>query len=206
MFTAAPGAARSACRCRYNPKPVTRTSVESVVSQRVALTCHPTTPCMAVRRIDVHVCRTQDGGLELRYVVDGDIDRLLIPAQGIPRRAERLWQHTCFEAFLAAEEAAYFEYNFAPSRQWALYRFSAYREGMTPVDPGRAPRIGCEAAPGGLRLDVAVDAPLRVRRIALSAVVEDADRRLSYWALAHPPGQPDFHHPDAFALCLERTA
>jgi hypothetical protein len=34
-------------------------------------------------------------------------------------------------------------------------------------------------------------------------VIEDADGSLSYWALAHPPGRPDFHHTEAFALDLE---
>lgn len=171
---------------------------------RVALTCHPATPCMAVHRIEVHVHGTAGGGLELRYLLEGDLDRLVIPAQSAPRRADRLWEHTCFEAFLAGEgEQAYFEYNFAPSGQWALYRFSAYREGMTPVEPARAPRIGFESAPGRLRLGAAVDAPLRAQRIALCAVIEDVDRRLSYWALAQPSSKPDFHHPDAFALHLE---
>jgi hypothetical protein len=41
-------------------------------------------------------------------------------------------------------------------------------------------------------------------QLALSAVVEDEQGLLSYWALKHPPGRPDFHHPDAFALELER--
>lgn len=153
-----------------------------------------------MRRIEVHLHGTA-GALELRYVLDGDVDRLSIP-QGDPRRADRLWQHTCFEAFLAGEGSAYFEYNFAPSRQWALYRFGAYREGMASVEPARAPRIAIEAGPRRLRLDVEVDAPLPAPRIALAAVVEDADGRLTYWALAHPPGKPDFHHPDAFALRL----
>jgi hypothetical protein len=36
----------------------------------------------------------------------------------------------------------------------------------------------------------------------LSAVVETKDGGISYWALAHPPGKPDFHHPDSFALTL----
>ena len=31
--------------------------------------------------------------------------------------------------------------------------------------------------------------------IGLSAVVETTDGTLSYWALAHPRAQPDFHHP-----------
>ena len=38
--------------------------------------------------------------------------------------------------------------------------------------------------------------------IALSAVIETRDGAKSYWALKHPPGKPDFHHPDCFALKL----
>jgi hypothetical protein len=33
-------------------------------------------------------------------------------------------------------------------------------------------------------------------------VIEETNGRLSYWALAHPPGKPDFHHSDCFALEL----
>ena len=40
-------------------------------------------------------------------------------------------------------------------------------------------------------------------KLALSAVIEELDGTKSYWALAHPPGKPDFHHPDCFALTLE---
>ena len=35
-------------------------------------------------------------------------------------------------------------------------------------------------------------------RLGLSVVVEDTNGGMSYWALAHPPGKPDFHHPDGF--------
>ena len=45
--------------------------------------------------------------------------------------------------------------------------------------------------------------------VALCAVVEHADGALSYWALAHPAGTPDFHHPDGFVLEVDangRTA
>ena len=44
--------------------------------------------------------------------------------------------------------------------------------------------------------------PGRSLRLGLSAVLEDADGVLSYWALRHPPGKPDFHHTDAFATQL----
>jgi hypothetical protein len=42
----------------------------------------------------------------------------------------------------------------------------------------------------------------RVLRLALAAVVEEDDGRLSYWALQHAPGNPDFHHPECFTLEL----
>ncbi len=45
----------------------------------------------------------------------------------------------------------------------------------------------------GLQLDVGLV-------VGLSAVIEDDAGRLSYWALKHPPGKPDFHHGDSFAL------
>lgn len=173
---------------------------------RAALTCHPATPCVAVRRIEATVRGTADGGLALEYVLDGDIGAVLVPARAAPGRADRLWQHTCFEAFLAREgEPAYFEYNLAPSQQWALYRFAGYRDAMTAAEPAHAPRIRVETTPRRLRFDTEIDAPLRAQRMALCAVVEDTDRRLSYWALAHPAGKPDFHHADGFALRLECT-
>ena len=37
-------------------------------------------------------------------------------------------------------------------------------------------------------------------RLGLSAVIEDDSGKLSYWALKHPSGKPDFHHPDTFVL------
>jgi hypothetical protein len=39
-------------------------------------------------------------------------------------------------------------------------------------------------------------------RLGLSAVIEETNGRKSYWALTHPPGQPDFHHSDCFAAEL----
>ena len=39
-------------------------------------------------------------------------------------------------------------------------------------------------------------------RLGLSAVIEAEDGTKSYWALNHPPGAPDFHHKDCFALEL----
>jgi hypothetical protein len=38
--------------------------------------------------------------------------------------------------------------------------------------------------------------------MGLSAVIEERDGMLSYWALRHAPGKPDFHRRDGFALEL----
>jgi hypothetical protein len=39
-------------------------------------------------------------------------------------------------------------------------------------------------------------------QLGLTAVIEDDSGNLSYWALRHAPGNPDFHDPDGFALEL----
>ncbi len=36
----------------------------------------------------------------------------------------------------------------------------------------------------------------------LTAVLEEKDGAKSYWALAHAPDKPDFHHPDCFVAKL----
>jgi hypothetical protein len=36
-----------------------------------------------------------------------------------------------------------------------------------------------------------------------SAVIEEEGGMVSYWALNHPDGDPDFHHPACFAATLE---
>jgi len=178
----------------------------------VTLTCHPATPCDAVRGIQVEVRTSAPMTLALRYVLEGDIARLLIPAESAPHRADKLWQHTCFEAFVGAMETrGYCEFNFSPSTQWAACRFGAYREEMAALDDIQAPYISVRRDTDRLTLDASVDlAPLRPHdnpnvRLALSAVIEGADRTLSYWALAHPPGKPDFHHAAGFTLTLPPT-
>jgi hypothetical protein len=146
----------------------------------------------------------------LRYALDGDVSRLLIPADSTLRRGDRLWQHTCFEAFvMAGGLPGYCEINFSPSAEWAIYSFSGYRDGMTALEVTRAPEISVHREPGRLNLEAAVDLELWRRpqvdgglRLALSAVIEETDGRLSYWALAHPAAKPDFHHAGAFVLSL----
>ena len=165
---------------------------------------------MAATGIEVDVARPRSGTLALRFVVTGGIADLRLPPETAPARTGGLWRRTCFEAFLRPSPgAAYYEFNFAPSTQWAAYRFSGYRSGMSVAGGISAPRIEARSDGGRyeLRASLALDrapglASDAAWRIGLSAVIEEAGGGLSYWALAHPPGKPDFHHSDCFALEL----
>jgi hypothetical protein len=107
---------------------------------RYRLKCHPDSPCAAVTEIQVDVVRPRAGRLLLSYTVAGKIGDLLMPAVIASSRADELWRHTCFEAFIRGTQAdSYYEFNFAPSNQWAAYRFDSYRKGMGVADEIGAP-------------------------------------------------------------------
>ncbi len=178
---------------------------------------HPRTPGEFVQGIGA-AAALGPGAMRLRYRLDGDPRRIRIPSAAGGGRTDGLWKHTCLEAFVRIADAPqYLELNFSPSGQWAAYRFEGYREGMRPLELEEAPRIlvrSEDAAPSGaivsglLELEALVRLPLlreatgRRLRLGLCAVLEDDAGGLSYWALRHAPGRPDFHHPDAFALEL----
>ena len=161
---------------------------------------------MAATHIEVEVALPRPGNLLLRYFVTGNVADLRMPPVTAPTRADGLWRHTCFEAFVRASPgAAYYEFNFAPSTQWAAYRFSGYRSGMHVASGIGAPRIEVRSNGGSyelqasLELDRLQDLPSdTVWRLGLSAVIEETSGRKSYWALVHPPGKADFHHSDCF--------
>ena len=181
--------------------------------RRVQLRAHPQGESAAVQGIAVETELTAGGILTCRYDLQADLSQLRVPYGGAGRRADELWRRTCFEAFVAATGATgYYELNFSPALDWALYHFGNYRSGMRapPLEP--APELSARARAGGLELLASVPldslpllAPWRELRIALAAVVEDAAGRLGYWALRHPPGKADFHHPHSFTLELSRT-
>ena len=186
-------------------------------SSFIPLLAHPDTPSEAVRRLAARAELTAPHSLRFHYRLEAEPERIRIPAPVTDGgRADRLWAHTCFEAFIARDESPqYLELNFSPSGQWAAYRFESCRHGMAPALQ-ESPRLALRRRAEGLELEAEVslsgtpeapDSDARPSgegrlRISLSAVVEDREGRLSYWALRHPPGRPDFHHPDTFSLVL----
>ena len=171
--------------------------------QAVTLVPHPGTPSRAARSIVVHWQRVRQA-VSLRYVLAGDLSRVRVPPARPPARTAGLWRHTCFEMFAAEGRfAAYREFNFSPSGEWAAYAFAAYREGGAPL-ACPPPEIAVSASEETLELRASVAcAPAAMLRVGLSAVVEEVDGALSYWALCHSSDKPDFHHAGAFALEID---
>jgi hypothetical protein len=177
-----------------------------------ALVCHPESPSAVARNVNVRVART-GGVLAVNYVIAGEVARLRVPPPRAPRIAQRLWRHTCCEIFIARNGLpAYHEFNFVPSGEWAAFAFARYRDGGPLADESLEPRIAVHGAADTLALDAeiwldrlsAAHAGAKLS-LALATVIEDDTGALSYWALKHAPGKPDFHHPDAFALELDEV-
>jgi hypothetical protein len=177
------------------------------------LTPHPAgEPLAAVRAAAARVCVVGAQLLRFQYRLTGDLAELVVPRRGVPRRAERLWEHTCFEAFVGAgSEGEYYELNFSPSTQWAAYAFDAYREGMRPLGLSKAPTIEVVAAGSELSVTASVElgalgAAPWPWRVGLTAVVEDRAGRRRYFALRHPRANPDFHDAAGFTVLLDGSA
>ncbi len=169
---------------------------------------HPRNTGEAVRRIGVDIAvEAGSGALQFRYRLEGDIGRLLLPAADFARRSDGLWQHTCFEAFLRPDASeSYHEFNFAPSGDWAAWRFGARRRDRS--IPGMPPpliRFRAGADRCELIADISIPALPQLAAAStihagLCAVVETRDNGLSHWALSHGSEAPDFHDPATFAM------
>lgn len=182
------------------PSPVTAT-----------LAPHGETASDAVRSVRVRLARTSTI-LAVSYVLEGNIGRLRVPPPQPRCVTDKLWEHTCCEMFIARENsAAYHEFNLSPSGAWAVYAFDRYRERAALADAAAYdPNIAVRRDAQTLQLDALI--PLdrlgaehaRGRlALALAAVIEDDNGRLSHWALVHPRERPDFHDRNGFTLTLD---
>jgi hypothetical protein len=148
--------------------------------------------------------------LELQYVISGDaLKNIIWPQHKSPSQpCDNLWQHTCFECFLAnAAATGYFEFNFSPSGDWAAYRFDKYRSAMTHAEiAAQAIQIQFSHQTTQALMQVNVTTPQSWNLhnpldVAICAVIEsDATH---YYALSHTADKPDFHQRDSFVLRLD---
>jgi hypothetical protein len=181
-----------------------------MVNQR--LTCHTGTVPTAEWIVDVNIRPQPQGDLSLSYKLTGDLAKIRIPAPQPSIAKDGLWEHTCFEAFIAVQgESGYHELNFSPSGQWAAYSFSDYRA-RSSWTASQRPAIRFVKSDGHLLLEAVIalgdlpqnmaDKPLQ---LGLAAVIEASDGSRSYWALYHPGDGPDFHDRAGFILSLNQS-
>ena len=167
-----------------------------------SLAAHPAFPPTSVCSVEVELTANDWKNVLLDFRITGE--SVVIPEWRTPSRADGLWKSTCFEAFLKIPGLdPYYEFNFSPSGRWAAYAFDGYRNERRDLELAVAPHV--EVDPNGpLRFSVDLDlsdTPNIPMLASITAVVEERDGTMSYWATAHPPGdKPDFHHADCFVI------
>lgn len=155
--------------------------------------------------------RREGALLRLTWRLDDPAAALaLAPPAARPERRRDLWEDTCFECFLRSPaRPGYWEFNLAPAGHWNVYRFAGYRAGMADEPAFDALPFSRSGIPGGCEVSTTIDttrlglaaAPWE---LAVATVLAEPGGRLTYWALAHPGTEPDFHHAEAFRLRLGR--
>ncbi|MBT2187704.1 DOMON-like domain-containing protein [Sphingobium nicotianae] len=177
----------------------------SRVLATTVLQCHLATPCVSLAAVGAQISQSEDMSWEVAFAAVGKPREIVIPPAAPRVHTDDLWKTTCFELFIGRGGDSYAELNLSPSGAFAVYNFDHYRTGMRRIDlpaPDLALDIGRE------RITLTARFPEDSLpwdydgRIGISAVIEEKSGAKSYWALAHPPGKPDFHHHDCFALAL----
>ena len=147
--------------------------------------------------------------LKITYLLTGDRAAIIVPeANQVPIRRYDLWEHTCFELFLRLKGTnKYWEFNLSPSGNWNVFRFLDYRLNiMEELSFDSLPfKVVQDAESLKVMANINLDTLGIAKRdlnIAITTVVENTERQLSYWALAHPTTEADFHHQDSFIISL----
>ena len=167
---------------------------------------HPSGQGGGMRRVAAAARVGAEGALTLTYRLEWEAGFLRLPVMPGGGRHNNLWHHTCLEAFLQAPgQAGYHEFNFSPAGAWAAYRFSGFRQGMADLPLSGPPALRIDQGPGQLTVECRLppDAlPGEEFRVGLTAILEDREGVLHFWALSHPAARPEFHDQRGFVLHL----
>ena len=174
--------------------------------QTYQLSAHPAHPPEGVKSVEARVVGIDDAWLRVRWRVEG-AQRLVVPPFSGRGRADELWRTTCFELFLHPPGAgeSYVELNLSPSERWAAYDFSSFRAGMADRPASREPDCTMRVGSSFAIFDAAIPRDLLPPLPAaanFAAVIEERGGAISYWALLHTTGKPDFHDPACFTAEL----
>lgn len=154
--------------------------------------------------------------LSLFYRLTGNVSKVVVPpVVQKPSRRDHLWEQTCFEFFLSEQhvptkKSPYWEFNLSPTRDWNAFCLQPYRHRLKQESALTCLPIAVQISSTTFRLATSVDLghlidsvkPLRLGSSAVIVLREEEALRETFWAITHPTSQPDFHHPDSFAVEL----
>jgi hypothetical protein len=164
---------------------------------------HPDAPSSAIQSIEAELVRAPEGAVAT-FRLTGDIDKIVIPPPAEGRKDE-LWRTTCFELFVDRGSGRYREFNLSPSGAWAAYDFDGYRQGMNAAAADIAIRFTSEG--NRLTMVAVIDSEFPAfAPVGLSAVIEEAEGAIGYWASSFAPGKPDFHHESVRSLIFDTVS
>lgn len=152
------------------------------------------------------------GAVVLEYRVSGAVQAIAWPSArpaANARRCDDLWRKTCFEAFFSPPQSArYVEVNAAPSGAFQVYGFEHYR--ATPTRPAAHVEIETALTVEAFRLTARLStealSSAPALDVSLACILQSASGEISYWALDHRGGRPDFHDRSSFVLPLTKGA
>jgi len=150
----------------------------------------------------------QDNQLTIKYQLIGTSNIIVPHKADLPLREFDLWEHTCCEFFLGLKgDSKYWEFNLSPAGHWNVFRFLEYRQNIaeeTAFDtlPFQVMQQN-DYVQVSLNIDLSkIIKPEQSIEVGVTAVVEDRQNQLSYWALNHPGKEADFHLRDSFTIAL----
>lgn len=169
------------------------------------LMLHPDCEPGPVRAISAKIAATPSG-CDAVFRIEGALETLHIPVHDAAVRQDNLWKTTCFEIFWQPEGGDYYrEFNLSPSSKWAAYDFDGFRKNGRDA-PVNAIAIACAHDGKSLELKASIAAELPTpANIALNAITEDAQGNIQFWALAFPPGKPEFHSEVCRRINMDRS-
>lgn len=147
--------------------------------------------------------------LNLDYTLKGNLAEVDIASPSdTPARKDELWQDTCFEFFIGIKDTpGYWEFNLSPSRDWNVYCFTGYRQGMVEETAFTEFPFIVERRLDNLALSLDLDLAKilfteAAIEVAITTVIKDKNSEVSYWALTHRGAAADFHLRESFVIEL----
>jgi len=146
--------------------------------------------------------------LKIEYILTGELETIIIPS--LKTEGDRfleLWEHTCFEFFLAIKDTLeYWEFNLSPAADWNVFHFPSYRYSI--VEEANFSSLPAKIIRDKNCLKIALEVKLANivssninLEVGVTAVIEE-QKQLSYWALQHSSSEADFHDRASFTIAL----